>query len=78
MKFDETMCSKCKCNEWDPYNQRCEVYLNELQECYSKMMNKRIKPENRESWRLSGIFIIRQLQDRGILETNYTKEQLNP
>ena len=76
IQYDETSCGKC--NSYDPYNQPCGVYLNQLQECQSKIMNKRIKPENRERWRLAGIFIIRQLQERGILKTNYTKEQLNP
>ena len=76
MIFDETCCSKC--SYCDPYNQPCGVYLNQLQECAKKIKNKRIKPENREKWRLTGIFIIRQLQNRGVLKTNYSKEQLYP
>ena len=74
--FDETCCSKCRTD--DPYNQPCGIYLNQLKECIKKMNSKRMKPESREKWRLSGIFIIRQLQNRGVLNTNYTKEQLYP
>ena len=74
--FDETRCIKCRA--CDPYNQPCGVYLNQLKECIEKVNNKRMKPENRERWRLTGIFIIRQLQNRGVLKTNYTKEQLYP
>ena len=76
MIFDETCCSKC--SDYDPHNQPCGVYLNQLQECAKKINNKRMKPENREKWRLTGIFIIRQLQNRGVLKTNYSKEQRYP